>query len=119
MPVRYARSADGHVVTRAMVKAVPLGASQAQVRAILGDPEKLDQPLYPGGRTLTYGGFTPLSGSYTVLWVHLTDADTVTEVYSKLYRTWSPDDEPVAFGRSVDRVWEGGVFQEAFPEAAP
>jgi hypothetical protein len=118
-PVRYARSSDGRVVTSDKVRAVAIGMSETDVQALLGPPATAERPLHPGGRTLKYGGLTPQASSYTVVWVHLTRDNKVVEVYSKLYRTSSPDDEPGAFGRTVDGVWESKVFAVAFPAASP
>jgi hypothetical protein len=114
--VQYARSADGRVVTQEKLRAVAIGMSEAEVEAMLGPPATvLPTPLHPGGHSLRYGGWKTLSSHYTVLWVHLNAEGRVVEIYSKLYGTWSPDDEPRAFVRTADRHWEGKVFATAFP----
>jgi len=114
--VRYARSASGQIVTRDMVRGIELGAPESDVLAILGPPEKVSRSFFPGGRSLQYGGGPSLLyGAYTVVWVHLDDRDKVREVYSKLYASWSLDEEPGAYGRRDGGVWEGSVFTTAFP----
>src|SRR4029077_8530250 len=92
--VRYARSASGQIVTRDMVRDIELGASESDVLAILGPPEKVSGSFFPGGRSLQYGGRPSLLyWAYTVGWVRLDDRDKVREVYAKLYASWSLDGE--------------------------
>src|SRR6266849_4965796 len=115
--VRHAQSADGRAVTRTMVRAVEIGMSERQVLAILGAGREAGRAFLPNGRTLTYGGPDPLSVSYTVLWVHLSEADQVRMVYAKLYETWNLDSEWGVFERHETSTWEGSPFLKAkFPD---
>ncbi len=106
----------GPLVTRDRVRAIEVGMTQPEVRAILGEPISVESHVGQNDETvkLTYTRHTLAVRFHPMLWVHLRDG-RVREVYAKRYGSWIDDDIGI-YVLNADRRWESPVFERLFPE---
>jgi hypothetical protein len=100
-------------VTRAGIRAVRVGMTEAEVIQILGEPIARTRNAELGVNTLEYARPVRRARWYPMLWVHL-EAGRVSEVYAKRYIWWGSDDYGV-YSLSSTGQSERPDFETTFP----
>ena len=100
-------------VTKAGIRAIRLGDSEARVRQLLGAPLQRDV-ISEADLSLSFARRVSGAYAYPMLWVGLHDGG-VTEVYAKEYVYWGHDDGCVyLLNRDHPTGWAPPDFERTF-----